>query len=323
VFVGLVQAFVGHRLFITSQFLFGFYFGCFFGFILLCLWSSSLGFGISFTLTVCCGLLGASLSTALWLLLGIPVLSIFLPTLELGVLAASILMFTPALNVPSLTADLYYWLVFLCVSLAVPGVLLAFTQKASILSCCVLGTFTTILPIDYFLSTNLRYIGLNVLRRATVPEFSAAVILPPLQATDLGLVACWLGLALAALVTQLLVERKKAPFPPSPFHLMRWRRELDRMEHSSEEETAPLVGNEVSLAAAEPVAAPVVGYILGYSSVATGVPVQQGNRDSPDLRETRRPRPLAAPQRGRDIFKPPSPSSVQSLPAPPYSPNSN
>ena len=44
---------------------------------------------------------------------------------------------------------------------------------------------------------------------------------------DLALLACWLGLALAALVTQLLIERKKAPFPPSPFHLFRWRREVD------------------------------------------------------------------------------------------------
>ena len=43
---------------------------------------------------------------------------------------------------------------------------------------------------------------------------------------DLALLACWLGLALAALVTQLLIERKKAPFPPSPFHLLRWRRDL-------------------------------------------------------------------------------------------------
>ena len=119
---------------------------------------------------------------------------------QFGVLAASILMFTPSMNVASLVDDLYYWLVFLCIVLAVPGILLAFTQKASILCCVFIGTYTTILPIgaltclslhmsiiktcistDFFLGTNLRYISINVLRRATEKGFSEALILPPLQ----------------------------------------------------------------------------------------------------------------------------------------------
>ena len=83
----------------------------------------------------------------LWLLLAVPVLSVFLPTLEIGVLVASILMFTPSMNVASLVDDLYYWLIFLCIVLAIPGILLAFTQKASIMSCVFIGTYTTILPI--------------------------------------------------------------------------------------------------------------------------------------------------------------------------------
>ena len=66
---------------------------------------------------------------------------------QIGVLAASILMFTPSMNVASLVDDLYYWLVFLCIVLAIPGILLAFTQKASIMSCVFIGTYTTILPI--------------------------------------------------------------------------------------------------------------------------------------------------------------------------------
>jgi hypothetical protein len=190
VFVGLVMAFAGHRFFITSQFLFGFYAGSFAGFIFINL-SASWSFSVNFSLTMVCGVAGAALTTLLWLVLGIPVLSIFLPTIELGVLAASILMFTPPLNVASLTVDLYYWLVFLCLVLALPGILLAFTQKASLLSCVVIGTYTTVIPIDYFLGTNLRYISINVLRRATVPEFSEAVILPPLQVRATAMGGAW------------------------------------------------------------------------------------------------------------------------------------
>lgn len=326
VFAGLLMAFAGHRLFITSQGLFGCYAGAFLGLVLLGL-DSDLSPVSSLGLTGGCGVVGAAAAVGLWLVLGIPVLSVFLPTLEVGLLAASVLMFLPPLNVPALTTDLFYWLVFLCIVLAVPAVLIAFTQKASILSCVAIGTFTTMVPVDFFLGTNLRYIGINVLRRATVPQFREAVVLPPLQTQDLTLLACWLGMALLALITQLLLERKRAPFPPSPLHLMRWRRELDMMD-GSEGETAPLVAGEVTIEATEPQASPVVGYILGYNSVTTGIPVQSHSvqspvRDSQEIRpapvqESRRPRPSAPPARGRDIFKPPSPDEGG---LPPYSPN--
>ena len=142
----------------------------------------------------------AAAVTTLWVIFGIPVLTVFIPTLEVGIILASIVLYLPATNTISLTIDLHYWLVFLCIVLAVPGILLAFTQKASILCCVFIGTYTTILPIgaltclslhlsiiktwistDFFLGTNLRYISINVLRRATEKGFSEALILPPLQ----------------------------------------------------------------------------------------------------------------------------------------------
>ena len=303
VFIGLMMAFAGHRLFITSQFLFGFYAGSFVGFILLNI-SNSWTFLLNCTLTTVCGLVGAALSTLLWLTLGTPVLSTFLPTLEIGVFVASILMFTPPLNVASLTEDLYYWLVFLCIVLAVPGILLAFTQKASILSCVFLGTYTTILPIDFFLGTNLRYISINVMRRATNREFGEAVILPPLQTSDLALVACWLGLAIAALVTQLLVERGRPAFPSPPCQLLSWGSGAVDLLDNGLGDRAPLVEGEVAVAVAEPVASPVMGYMPSYSSSRTSDSRTSSPRTS---NSSRRP---AGGQlaRNRDIFKPPSPA---------------
>merc|ERR1719334_1179752 len=110
--------------------------------------------------------------------------------MELGALVASILMFLPVTNVPTLTSDTYYWLVFLCVVLAVPLILLAFTQKASILSCVVVGTYTVLVPVDYYIGTNLRFLSLNVIRRAIHgEEFRAAIINPPFTTSDLTLVA--------------------------------------------------------------------------------------------------------------------------------------
>ena len=69
------------RFFITSQFIFGFYAGSFIGFILLNI-GSSWSYYVNFSLTAVCGLVGAALATVLWLLLAVPVLSVFLPTLE-------------------------------------------------------------------------------------------------------------------------------------------------------------------------------------------------------------------------------------------------
>ena len=266
IFMGLVMAFAGHRFFLTSQFFFGFYAGGFVGYILLS--SAHLHFVEIFSLSVLSGFVMAILVSGLWFFLGIPVLSVLLPTLEVGIiLASSILFLLPQHSLLSLTDDLYYWLVFLCLMLAMPVILLAFTQKASILSCVILGSTVIALPVDYFLGTGLRFIFINVVRRASVPKFHLALPLPSWQTEDMMVVACWLGVAMAALITQLLVERRKPPFPPAPFQQWRWRREMDMEGEDSE--TAPLLSDEDSLV--DTVSSPVVGYIIGHRPV-TGIP---------------------------------------------------
>lgn len=300
IFMGLIMAFAGHRFFLTSQFFFGFYAGGFVGYIMLS--SVQLSFVEIFSLSILSGFVMAIMVSGLWFFLGIPVLSVLIPTLEIGIiLASSILFLLPQHSLLSLTDDLYYWLVFLCLMLAMPVILLAFTQKASILSCVILGTTIIAIPVDYFLGTGLKFIFINVVRRASVPQFHLALTLPSWQTEDLMVVACWLGVATAALITQLLVERRKPPFPPAPFQQWRWRREMD-ME-GEDGETAPLLSDEDSLV--DPVSSPVVGYIIGHRPV-TGIP-----QASPvTVRTTEilqgRGRPIAN-TRGRDIFKPPSP----------------
>lgn len=284
IFTGLVMAFAGHKFFLASQFLFGFLAGAFIGFIVLSNLSASLSYTLLFCLT---GLAGAGVglaTAAFWFFCGIPVLSVLLPTMEVGVILASCLLYIPQLNTLSLTSDLHYWLVFTCFTLATPITLLAFTQKASILACVIVGTAQVMLPVDYYAGTHLRFIFLNVVRRATQPSFSQALLEPPLDTEDLVVLAAWLGLASLALLSQLLSHRSRPPFPPAPYQQWRWRRQLSRGE--AEEEAAPLLGQEE----APP---PVVGYILGRPTV-TGIA-----QASP------------AQTRCRDIFKPPSPLEQQ------------
>ena len=88
---------------------------------------------------------------------------------------------------------------------------------------------------------------------------------------------------MAALITQLLIERKKPPFPPSPFQQWRWRRQI--IQDYEQSEVAPLLssedenieGNEQNV---------VVGYILGHRAVTgivQGSPVTTRNLDSPQV----------------------------------------
>jgi len=302
IFMGLVMGFAGHRFFITSQFFFGFYAGAFVGFILLS--SAGLNFQETFWLTVLCGLAVAFMVSSLWFFLGIPVLSVLIPTLEVGIILASSILFLPYLNTPALTNNSYYWLVFVCLMLAVPVILLAFTQKASILSCVIVGSTVTAIPVDIFLGTGLRFIFVNVVRRASVPRFHEALIVPFIQTEDLMVVACWHAVLIAALVTQLLVERRKPPFPPAPFQQWRWRRQV--VMEGDDNETAPLLTEEESMA--EVVTSPVVGYILGHRAV-TGIPQASPvtARLTENLQGRSRGGGVCSSGRGRDIFRPPSP----------------
>ena len=61
-------------------------------------------------------------------------MSVLLPTLVLGVLAASCVMFLPITDVPTFTSNSTYWLVFSCIVLAGPILLLAVTTTLILFS---------------------------------------------------------------------------------------------------------------------------------------------------------------------------------------------
>ena len=48
-------------------------------------------------------------------------------------------------------------------------------------SCAVIGSYAVIVPIDHYIGSSLKYIVLNVVRRATVHGFGHAVLDPPYQ----------------------------------------------------------------------------------------------------------------------------------------------
>lgn len=65
--------------------------------------------------------------------------------------------------------------------MTVPLIFLYLIRKANIISCAVLGAYAVIIPIDHYIGSNLKYIIVNIIRRATVTDFRMAIIDPPFQ----------------------------------------------------------------------------------------------------------------------------------------------
>jgi len=264
VFVGLFLAFMGHRFFKCSQFLFGFYLGSFAGIIIMsrCF---ELEAEYLYTLTAVCGTLMGTLVLLLWVFLGIPVLAVLIPTLETGFILAAVLMYLPLCTVEAFSINSTYWLVFVCILFCPTLFFIAFTQKASIISNVALGAITFIVCIDHYTDSNLKYTFKNVFNRLIYTEFGEAAKCPPFQRSDLLLVTCLLGVMVLGLVCQLILERKKAPFPPAPFQQWRWARTY--ASEQEEEERTPLMSGEVVGTTESPSAPlpPVVGYISGHT----------------------------------------------------------
>jgi hypothetical protein len=89
------------------------------------------------------------------------------------------ILFSGDVNI--LKIDFNYWMIFSCIVMTVPLIFLSLIQKANIISCAVLGAYAVIIPIDHYIGSNLKYIIVNIIRRATVKDFRMAVIDPPFQ----------------------------------------------------------------------------------------------------------------------------------------------
>jgi hypothetical protein len=84
-------------------------------------------------------------------------------------------------DVSVLRHDTNFWVVFASITVLVSLLLLSLVQKANIISCAVLGAYAVIIPIDHYIGSNLKYIIVNIIRRATVKDFRMAIIDPPFQ----------------------------------------------------------------------------------------------------------------------------------------------
>lgn len=82
---------------------------------------------------------------------------------------------------PMMESNANFWLAFLCSVLVVVLLVGPMTSRVNLLACAVVGSYAAIVPIDHYIGANLKYIFINIMRRATVPDFNQAIIDPPFQ----------------------------------------------------------------------------------------------------------------------------------------------
>ncbi|KAJ8728654.1 hypothetical protein PYW07_006350 [Mythimna separata] len=213
---GLFICFFGHRFFKTEMFFAGFFSGVIISYILIALVTVVDKPALLPAATVS-GIFFGGIWWLFWWLYGIPVLAVLLPSLNLGFLLASIFYYRLPGNIPYLASDFNFWTLFILVMLLTALAVFSVSYAANIICCAVLGAFATVLALDYYMGSNLKFIIINVIRRATVPSFNQAFIAPPdTQWRDVAVAVMWLLLGTLGFLFQHWYNRGRPPFPPPP-----------------------------------------------------------------------------------------------------------
>ncbi|XP_047508186.1 transmembrane 7 superfamily member 3-like isoform X1 [Pieris napi] len=214
-FIGLFVCYYGHRFFKTEMFLIGLISGGIVTYILISLMADldrPALLGASILSGICFG--------AIWLLFwwfyGIPVLAVFLATLDVGFLFSAIIYYGLPGGLTALQFDVNFWTLFIFIMLTTSLLLVSMTLMSNILCCAILGAYAVVYSMDYYLGSSMKYIIINTVRRATVPKFNKAVLDPPFEWGDSLLCLLWVGLAMSGFLFQHFHNYGRPPFPPPP-----------------------------------------------------------------------------------------------------------
>lgn len=147
--------------------------------------------------------------------------------LTLGFLIASTVLFTPLGDLDVFRrSDAVFWVTFCCIMIMVPLFFIRWPREGNITTCGVVGAYAVVLGVNAYIYTSLSYITLNILKRFLNSSFSAAFTDVPFQGLDYGLLTVWVVLGVSGIVLQLLRERERPFFPPSPY--LMWLQERER-----------------------------------------------------------------------------------------------
>lgn len=204
--------FAGHRYFICELYFMGSVAGCLLSYILLLLQTTYSGdlLLMSTGLGLVCGAIWLSV----WWCVNSPILSVALPFLVNGFFISSTIFFYFLSGFSILQSDWNYWLLFLILTFMIFLVSTTNPVRYNMVACSYVGAYGMLFPIDYYIGSNLKYILLNIVRRATAEDFNLASTKPPFQIADMVLCSLWLLFIIGGYRSQKKLSVNRPPFPP-------------------------------------------------------------------------------------------------------------
>lgn len=223
---GLFICFLGHRFFKCELFCMGFSFAAFFFFVLITR-TTDLDYDLRLALCALMGVLGGVALVLSWWRFGSVMACVVVVGLMLGFLIASIVLFTPLGDLDIFRrSDAVFWVTFCAIMIMVPLFFVRWPREGNITTCGVVGAYAVVLGVNAYIYTSLSYITLNILKRFLNSSFSSAFTDVPFQEIDYILLTVWLVLGVSGIILQLLRERERPFFPPSPY--LMWLQERER-----------------------------------------------------------------------------------------------
>lgn len=223
---GLLVCFLGHRFFKCELFCMGFSFATFFFFVLISR-TTDLDYDLRLALSALIGVMGGVALVMSWWRFGSVMACIVVVGLMLGFLIASTVLFTPLGDLDIFRrSDAVFWVTFCSIMIIVPLFFIRWPREGNITTCGVVGAYAVVLGVNAYIYTSLSYITLNILKRFLNSNFSSAFTDVPFQGIDYILLSVWVVLAVSGIVLQLLRERERPFFPPSPY--LMWLQERER-----------------------------------------------------------------------------------------------
>ncbi|CAK9804967.1 Transmembrane 7 superfamily member 3 [Anthophora plagiata] len=156
-------------------------------------------FGYGFTDDIGIGLLIGMAFVMVWLICNTcnPIIGQCLFALTLGLLFTSIISLQVPNSFTLIQDDAVYWISFAFITICLSLVTSLCNFVSHVYVCSIFSSLMVVLPLDYWIGSTLKYIVINVLRRATVKGFDMAIVqLPPLQAKDITMIVLWVFLAI-------------------------------------------------------------------------------------------------------------------------------
>ncbi|XP_054153189.1 transmembrane 7 superfamily member 3-like [Oppia nitens] len=210
--LGFVVCLRGHLWFQLQMIFYGLISGSFVSIILLLKYTDESETSVELY-TCAAGLVMSVLWLSIWKLFHLPMLSLLLTGLNLGVLLMATLLYTPVGNYSVFNNDINYWLIMSCAALMITIVFPALNAIGlSVISTAIVGSYVSIVVVDRLIGGSLSYIIVNVIKRALVSH-EPAINVVPFQTKDIILASIWVLLSLTGIVLQMHSSSMRSPFP--------------------------------------------------------------------------------------------------------------